>query len=253
MALPHVELQRDFVRFCGGDPARYSGITPPHLFSQWALPVALTLARQFPYPPLAVVNLGCSLSLEGMLPDRGHVDVQCTLADLSEADDKVRLTLRILTLFERDVRLRAELRLLVRLPAAKQAPVRERDKRERHPSLVPGDARELARRRLSADAGLEFAQLTGDFNPIHWVAGYARMVGFKAPIIHGFGSLAIAFEALVQGRLCGRVADVRRVDAEFNAPLVLPREVGVFLHDGTLFVADAPLGPAYMTARVETS
>ena len=32
------------------------------------------------------------------------------------------------------------------------------------------DAREVQRTRLRADAGLGFAKLTGDFNPIHWLA-----------------------------------------------------------------------------------
>ena len=246
--LPSLALQRSFVRFCGGEPSRYAGRTPPHLFSQWILPAALELAKRLPYPPLSVVNLGCSLRIDGPLPDRGNVSVHSTLTGLSESEGKVRLTIGLLTLFEKDVRLRAELQLLVRLPSSDK-PAPSRTKRE--VPIVPEAARELARRRLDADAGLQFAELTGDFNPIHWSRAYARMVGFKSSILHGFGSFALAYEALVNGRLSGRFEDVRRLDAEFTAPLPLPREVGVFSRDDKLWVADAPLGPAYMVARVE--
>jgi MaoC like domain len=246
--LPPVALQHAFVRFCGGDPSRYAGRTPPHLFCQWVLPAALSLAKRLPYPPLSVVNLGCSLRVEGALPDRGQVTVHSTLIDVSESDGKVRLTLGLLTLFEKEVRLRAELRLLVRLPNVSTprplGPGRERP-------IVPDGARELCRRRLGADAGLAFAELTGDFNPIHWSETYARMAGFKSSILHGFGSFALAYESLVGGRLSGRFDDIRRIDAEFAAPLLLPREIGVFSRGDELWVADAPLGPAYMAARVE--
>jgi acyl dehydratase len=250
VALPPLSLQRDFVRFCGGDPSRYAGRTPPHLFSQWAVPVALLLAKRLPYPPLSVVNLGCSLRIDGLLPARGAVDVQCTLTDISQEDGKVFLTLALLTLVEHEVRLRVELKLLVRLPG-QQRTSNPGPKPRREPPRVPADAREVMRRRLGPHAGLEFAELTGDFNPIHWIPAYARMTGFKAPILHGLGSLGIAFEGLVQGRLSGRVDDVRRIDADFTAPLLLPREVGVFSRGGNLWVADAAAGPAYMVARVE--
>lgn len=249
VALPSLALQHSFVRFCGGDPSRYAGQTPPHLFCQWVLPAALSLAKRLPYPPLSVVNLGCSLRIEGPLPDRGQVSVHSTLTHVSEREDKVNLTFGLLTLFEREVRLRAELRLLVRLSGASTKPRTAASKRE--PVLVPAGARELVRRRLGADAGLAFAQLTGDFNPIHWSKTYARTVGFPACILHGFGSFGIAFEGLVAGRLSGRFRDVRRIDANFTAPLVLPHEIGVFSQEDKLWIGDAPLGPAYMAAQVE--
>jgi hypothetical protein len=250
VALPSVSLQRDFVRFCGGDPSRYADRTPPHLFSQWALPVALTLARRLPYPPLTVVNVGCSLRVDGPIPPRGDVDVRCTLTELVEEANKVRLTLSLLTLFDNEVKLRSELHLMVRLPRTGSVP-HTGPKRPREAVCVAADARELSRHRLPVGAGLAFAELTGDFNPIHWIAPYARMSGFKGPILHGFGSLGIAIEGLVQGRLSGRIDDLRRIDADFTAPLLLPREVGVFSRENKLWVADAVSGPAYMAAQVE--
>src|SRR5690606_17014975 len=153
-----------------------------------------TLAKRLLYPPLSVVNVGCSLSVEGLLLNHGEVSVHSTLTDLTERDGKVRLTLGLLTLYAEEVRLRSQLQLLVRLL---QAQPQRSSKSKRGLTLVLSEARELARRRLGADAGLSFAELTGDFNPIHWSSGYARMVGFKSTILHGFGSFALAYEGLV--------------------------------------------------------
>ncbi len=247
VSLPHASLQRDFVRFCGGDPARYAGFTPPHLFSQWVLPVALGFAQQLPYAPLAVVNLGSDLKIHNPLPPSGRVDVQCTLTELDVNDERAKITLGLATLFKNEAYLTSDLHLLVRLSTTAGTG----SKRER--VLVAADARELSRHRLRREAGLEFAQLTGDFNPIHWSAAYAQMVGFRNSILHGFGSMSLAFESLVTARLCGDWKAVRRVNARFLAPLTLPHDVGVFWGNDTLAVGDAPRGPAYMVAGVEVA
>jgi hypothetical protein len=244
--LPDVSLQRDFVRFCGGDPARYSGFTPPHLFSQWVLPVALRFAERLPYAPLAVVNLGCDLKIHGPIPQSGRVEVQCTLTHLETNADRVKITLRLATLFKNEALLTCGLHLLARL-SKPPSPSR----REKEQLLVAANARELTRRSLRRDAGLEFAQLTGDFNPIHWSAAYARVAGFRSNILHGFCSLSLATEALVTARLSGDWRAIRRLDARFLAPLTLPHTVGVYWDNGSLAVGDGVGGPAYMAARVE--
>lgn len=247
VTLPPAALQRDFVRFCGGDPSRYSGFAPPHLFSQWVLPVALRFAEQLPYAPLAVVNLGCDVRIHKPLPAAGSVEVQCTLSHIDVNDERAKVTLALATLFNKEAYLTCDLYLLARLSRASSGGA----KRERQRVLVGAQAVELARHRLQGDAGLEFAQLTGDFNPIHWSATYAKSVGFQRKILHGFGSLSLAVEALVSARLCGDFRAVRRIDSRFLAPLVLPRSVGVFWDNGVLAVGDAPSAPAYMSAQVE--
>jgi hypothetical protein len=245
VSLPPVGLQRDFVRFCGGEPSRYNGFTPPHLYSQWVLPVALRFAERLPYAPLSVVNVGCDLKVHKPLPAQGLVDVQCTLTALDVNDERVKMTLGLATLFKNEAYLTSALHLLVRLTKTSGSSVK------REPVVVPA-GRELARRRLRRDAGLEFAQLTGDFNPIHWSSTYARMVGFRSNILHGFGSMSIAVEALVTARLSGDWQAIRRVSARFLAPLTLPHEVGVFWgNNSTVAVGDAVAGPAYMLADVE--
>jgi acyl dehydratase len=128
----------------------------------------------------------------------------------------------------------------------------------REPPRVPTGAQEVGRLRLSARAGLDFALLTGDFNPIHWIPLAARAAGFKRPILHGFGTLACAVEALTRNRLAGRTDRIDSVDVRFLKPLVLPAKVGVYVEpgqDGThnLAVGVAPGGPAFMLGSYTTA
>jgi len=111
---------------------------------------------------------------------------------------------------------------------------------------VPVDAREIAFFKLKPDAGLDFAKLTGDFNPVHWVPRWAKAFGFRNVILHGFGTMARAIEALNRGLLAGDVDALQEIDVRFTRPLVLPARVGVYVRENKIWVGDAPGGPAYL-------
>src|SRR5690606_12048844 len=117
---------------------------------------------------------------------------------------------------------------------------------------VPAGAHELARLSLGATAGLDFAKLTGDFNPVHWIPPYAKAFGFRNTILHGFSTMARAYESVVRGRLAGDVTAIREFEVRFTRPLVLPAKVGVYVDGGDLFVGDAPSGPAYLVGSYST-
>ena len=117
---------------------------------------------------------------------------------------------------------------------------------------MPADSRELARIKLAANAGLEFAKLTGDFNPIHWLAPYAKSAGFRGCILHGFGTFALASSALVRGVLSGDGGGLRMIDVRFTRPMLLPARAGIYVRTaGEVFVGDAPGGAAYLTGRYQ--
>ena len=117
---------------------------------------------------------------------------------------------------------------------------------------VPVDAREIAFFKLRDDAGLDFAKLTGDFNPVHWVPRWAKAFGFRNVILHGFGTLARAIEALNRGLFAGDVDALAEVDVRFTRPLVLPARVGVYVRGNQLWVGDAPGGPALSRRFLQT-
>jgi acyl dehydratase len=98
-----------------------------------------------------------------------------------------------------------------------------RDGEPRDESGAPADGwAELARWDLPAGAGRRYARVSGDYNPIHLWPWTARPFGFRAPILHGFATAARAAHAIIEQRLGGEAAALRRMRIAFRAPLPLP-------------------------------
>jgi len=111
---------------------------------------------------------------------------------------------------------------------------------------VPAEAREILYRKLGPKSGLDFAKLTGDFNPIHWLPPAAKAAGFPNVILHGFATMAIACEGIIRNVFSGDASAITHFEVRFVRPLVLPAKVGVFLDGKNVYVGDAPGGPAYL-------
>lgn len=256
IAPPSPALMRAFVKNAGGDPASYKGTVPPHLFSQWALPVAARALGDLPYPMARVVNAGCRIDMTSPLPAGEPLVVRARLETIDETDARAIVTTRIVTgTSSAPDALSAELHTFI--PLAKRGGDKPKSDRDKSVIIVPTDARELAYLRLSKSAGLDFAKLTGDFNPIHWIPAYARAAGFKSSILHGFGTFAFAVEAVVRRALSGNPAALASVVARFNRPLVLPARAGVYAagtDDGasSLFVGTAPGSAAFLSGSFTT-
>ncbi len=129
---------------------------------------------------------------------------------------------------------------------------RDKGGKKRDKPRVPDDAREVARYRLSPTAGRDFAYLTGDFNPIHWIPAAARAAGFKNCILHGFATMARAIETLQDVRFSGDRSRLHAVEVKFTRPLVLPAKPGVFVGEGGRFwVGTHPGGPCFVEGHIE--
>ena len=105
-------------------------------------------------------------------------------------------------------------------------------------------------------AGLAFALLTGDFNPVHWVGAYARAAGFATPILHGFAMMARVHEGLARALFAGASDRIRVIDVRFKRPLVLGRgrEVGLYqdsVDARTFYLSDAPGVRPYLVGSFE--
>lgn len=240
----------DYVRYLGGDPRAYKGEVPPHLFPQWCFPVLARTLAGLRYPLLRVVNGGCRVRVNAPIPDHEPLQVRARLFAIDEDGKRARLHQQVRTgTASAPDALEADVYAVVPLgngkangngrPAASAATQAK--------PRVPTEARELARFRLGKDAGLSFAKLTGDFNPIHWVPLIARASGFRRPILHGFAELAYAWEGLNRNLLVGDVHRVAELDVRLTRPLVLPHEVGLYARGRELWLSDALGGPAYLT------
>ncbi len=70
---------------------------------------------------------------------------------------------------------------------------------------------------LAADAGRRYASVSGDWNPIHLWKWSARLLGMKAPIIHGMHTVAKACALLEQAN----GSRVTSMTARFKTPIDL--------------------------------
>lgn len=264
------DLLRDYIRHVGGDPSAYKGRIPPHFFPQWGFPLAAKTLEGIPYPMFKVLNGGCRLEIGGDLPADETLHARACLHDID--DDGRRAVLHQIVTTGTDTRpdaLVAHMYAIVPLGGGKSSggtnrartqgsngaaapaapPAAPPAKKER--PRVPSDAEELQRWKLRLDAGLDFAKLTGDFNPVHWVTPYARAFGFKNRILHGFSTMARAIEGLQRTLMAGSTTSLTAFDCKFTRPLVLPARVGLYVKGRDVWVGDAPGGPAYLVGSFE--
>lgn len=247
------DLIHDYVRFCGGDPASYRHAVPPHLWPQWGFPLAARTLEQLPYPLFKVLNGGCRTVVNAPLPIDEPLEVSAQLVDVDDNGRRAVLEQRVITgtaaVPEAVV---ATMYAIVPLGGGERAGGGAKKEVER----VPLDAEELARWRIGRNAGLDFAKLTGDFNPVHWIPAYAKAFGFRSTILHGFASYAKAWEGLVRSRFAGSPTAIRVFDVKFTKPLALPAEVGLYiLNEGSkdrVWLGRARGGPAYLVGTLES-
>lgn len=236
-------LIRDYVAHVGGDPAAYRTTVPPHLFPHWGLPLAARTLAGVPYPLARVINGGCTLEVHAPLPADRPLEARAQLMSIDDDGRRAVLVQRVIT-GTAEVRDAVVATIRAVVPLARSGGTRTRVE-------VPHDAVELARWHLAGDAGLAFALLTGDFNPIHWSGHAGVAAGFGGPILHGFAMFARAIEGVVRARFSGDVARVRAWDAQFTRPLRLPADVGLFARADQAWIGDARGGAAYLTVGLQ--
>jgi acyl dehydratase len=247
------DLIRDYVRHVGGDPSAYRRIVPAHMFPQWGFALAARCLEDLPYPLVKVLNGGCRLQIDEQLPQGEPLHVRAWLEGIDDDGRRAVLHQRVVTgtATSPDM-VTADLYAIVPLGSPKSNASKPNGAPKKEKPRVPVDVEELARWKIRADAGLDFAKLTGDFNPVHWIRPYAKAFGFRSTILHGFSTMARAFEGLNRNLFAGSIHAVRVFDCKFTRPLILPARVGLYVEDRQVWVGDAPGGPAYLQGTFES-
>jgi hypothetical protein len=70
---------------------------------------------------------------------------------------------------------------------------------------------------VPGDIGRRYAEVSGDYNPIHLYAATAKLLGFPKAIAHGMWTKAHSLAAFE-----GRLPEALRVDVRFKLPVLLP-------------------------------
>jgi acyl dehydratase len=241
-------LLEDFVRHVGGSPSAWRGVVPPHLYSQWTFPLFSQLLLGLSYDLRKVLNGGARVVVNQPLPAGEPLFVRARLDAIDDDGRRalVRLTSTTGTVSAPDA-IQGDLHCFVPLAKAKG----EGKGAGKEAATVGVQAREIATWRLNAQAGRDFALLTGDFNPIHWIPAAGRMAGFGGCILHGYGTMARAWEGLIQGVHAGDIHALRSMEVRFTRPLRLPGAASLFVEAlptadeaGRFTVGRAPGSPA---------
>ncbi|MFB6263750.1 MAG: MaoC/PaaZ C-terminal domain-containing protein [Bradymonadaceae bacterium] len=247
---PDRGLVREYVRAMGGEPDTYRGLVPPHLFPQWSFDLAGRTLAHLPLSFIDMVNGGCRMEARAPLPGTCQLEVSGQLIDVRRDGRKIRFDQKFTTGPSGAPEALVAHMYTVLVRSRGDEP-EDDGGASGGPPTVPDGAREVRRWSLPEDAGWEFAMLTGDFNPLHWFPPAARAVGFDAPILHGFATMARSWEALA-GEFEAATPPLGTFDVRFTHPLELPAEAGLYVESeddgqsGRLSVGADPGAPANM-------
>jgi acyl dehydratase len=250
---PREPLVRAFVANAGGDPGWYRGRVPPALFAQWTFDTLSRALDALPWNLTRVLNARVELEPRAAIPVGVPLVVRARLLSVERDERRARIVTEVHT-GPRETPDALRARVHTHLPFGKAqegSRPRARSTEVVRPSLA---ARELSHAPLGATAGRDFGLLTGDLNPIHWLAPAARFAGFRGAILHGFASMARAIESLNRAVFVGDPQAMTSLDVRFLRPLVLPARVGVYADRlaRSLWIADGPDGPAYLSGQYST-
>lgn len=238
-------LVDDFVRHVGGSPRAWAGQLPPHLFPQWGFPTLVKTLHGIPYDMRTVLNAGCRIDLHRPIPMGETLHLRARIVEIDDDGRRALITQKLFT-STRSAPDALECTMRVFVPLK-----REKGSKKEKPR-VPEGAIEVDRWRLGPEAGREFAILTGDVNPIHWIPAAARAAGFKNVILHGFSTMARALEGLNAKVFSGDIRRLRALDAKFTRPLILPAKPALFVGSGrTYAVGTQAGGPCFLEGSWE--
>ncbi len=101
------------------------------------------------------------------------------------------------------------------------------------------------KRKIDGEIIGSFAQVSGDFNPLHIDAVYARRCGFKDQVAHGMLCSSL-FSELVGVHLPGENCLLTDISVVFSKPVFVNDEVTV---DGSI----TQLSPAFKSVKLEAA
>ncbi|MEE2758181.1 MAG: MaoC/PaaZ C-terminal domain-containing protein [Myxococcota bacterium] len=235
----------DFIRWSGGDVRAWKGFVPPALFPQWGFPLLGQTLTSITYPLAKVLNGGCRVVSHRPIPRGMDLHLEAFLSEIDDNGRRAILTQRLMTSSpDGELLSSADVQMVIPLAPSKS-------KTPRTPVVVPLNAKPISDWRIPADAGLSFACLTGDFNPIHWLTPYAKIAGFGKRILHGFGSLTGAIERIRRSQWGGDIHRPGAFEVRFTRPLKVPNKVCIYTCADDFYVGHAPGSRAYLKGHFE--
>ncbi|MEM7181471.1 MAG: MaoC/PaaZ C-terminal domain-containing protein [Spirochaetota bacterium] len=245
-------LVAEYISHVGGKKGNYKNTIPFHFFPHWLVPVLSDTMAEIPFSMLKIINGGCSVKINQPLHFGEKLLVKARLENIDVGDTRVIIKQKAIT--ETNTKPNA---LVVEqttiIPLAKNGNKKSTKKKDSDDKTIPVAVTEIGSFYAVANAGWEFALLTGDVNPLHWLQPYANASGFKRPILHGYSSFARTMEQLNRNLFSGDTSTLQAVEVKFVAPFYLPGEARVFIDNtGQFYAGNVPGGIAYLKGSYTT-
>ncbi|KPA13360.1 MaoC-like dehydratase domain protein [Candidatus Magnetomorum sp. HK-1] len=245
------DLINDYILNTGGQPGGYRGKIPSHMFPQWGVPILARTIQHLPYDISRILNGGVRFEINQDLQTDKPLFIKARLLDIDDNGKRAIFKQELIT--GNSAESNALVCQVTAILPLKEKEKKTRDDNKSKKQLIPMNAREIDRWSLTSRSGLDFAILTGDFNPVHWIPAYARLFGFSNSILHGFSSMARAIESLNKVLWSGNTSQLKKFETRFVRPLLLPNTVSVFVDDnGGVFVGHSQGGVPYLIGNYTT-
>jgi acyl dehydratase len=229
---------------CGFVPGDVLPPTYPHVLAT-GVHLAMLGSRAFPVRVAGLIHLANRIELLEPIPNHASLSFYCTLTGPEETGLGQEFSLTTTAQRKGQPVWRETMRFLARSPVPGK---RSAAKNKNHP---PADAETLACWGAPTGIGRRYAQVSGDYNPIHLFASTAKWFGFERAIAHGMWSLARSTASL--SPLAGNRP--MTVDARFLKPLLLPGEVELAVaaaagDEQRFWLSSAGTGPVHISGTL---
>ncbi|MCY7296958.1 MaoC/PaaZ C-terminal domain-containing protein [Alteromonas sp. a30] len=193
----------------GNAPLESNQELPPHLFSQFALSICAKQLKQTRYKLSNILNQGVGLTVHHPIPMGEALHVTCKMLEIKEENNRARLHQELHIGTQNNPHCyTASFHTLFILGKSK--------KDKRHSPSIEG-YRRVGKWIVAPNDGLNFALLTGDLNPIHWISFVAKMSPFKRKVLHGFGMFTRTIETLQ----ASEAEPIKSINVRFISPAFL--------------------------------
>lgn len=214
VAPPSERLLQHYLAWSGADPKTYQDHLPPHLFTQFALPVCAPQLEQLRYKLSGIINQGCAVKINAPLEKGQSLLIKCALVSVTESNGRARVLQKLeIATPNRPVALEVDIHTTFIIGRREKRAEQNRSQ----PEWLPIDTWQAR-----ADDGWQFALLTGDLNPIHWFEPIAKLSPFQGKVLHGFGSFVRSFEILQRDLRQRDQPAISFAEVRFIRPVPLP-------------------------------
>ncbi len=205
---------------CGFSSTAMLPPTYPHILA-FPLQMALMTDASCPFPLLGLVHIGNRIQQYRRIHRDSVLDLECRFGDLMPHDKGTAFSINTFASIAGERIWSSQSIMLHRDRNAKNNTKENHKKKagkaENRPHSQTESREEWV---LDKGTGMRYAQVSGDFNPIHLHPLSARLFGFPRAIVHGMWTKARCLAAIAE-----QLPPAFEVDVQFKLPILLPAQV----------------------------